>query len=69
MFILRVFLQVPKISPWSQARCVGAFGCLDLIDPKTGEPLGDDVASCDCHSRSAGFERSIIDIFMNCMII
>ena len=35
-------VRVPKILPsLNEARCVGAFGCLDLIDPKTGEPLGD----------------------------
>ena len=27
----------PGASESFQARCVGAFGCLDLIDPKTGE--------------------------------
>lgn len=46
MFIvLHIFLQVEGGSSYPpnvgrQARCVGAFGCLDLIDPKTGEPLG-----------------------------
>ena len=34
-------VRVPKIASLNEARCVGAFGCLDLIDPKTGEPLGD----------------------------
>lgn len=46
----------------SSGRCVGAFGCMDLIDPRSGLPVqGFDGSNCSHPDAVAGLKASLLE--------
>merc|ERR1740123_321385 len=61
--ILREQLEalVAKYDSVAASRCVGAFGCLDLVDPRTGAPVqGFDGSNCSHPEAVAALKSTLV---------